>query len=229
MAAASCASVTGPDDDRPAGPQSAGPPLTALDTRPDTVEEWEPELSAPVPAADDEWAGGTGLDHRPMTPGRVVLIVAAWLVVTFLSMMLVLYGLEPLFQERTQNQLLAGYRKKVEFASNETGGLGGVSTPVLAPELGSPVAIIEIGRLQVQQVVVEGAQPLQTQAGPGQPGNSSIVGRRGTFGAPFRNLDKLEPDDPILVTTTQGQSVYKVVSVQTQRIVPTAVDAAASS
>ena len=48
--------------------------------------------------------------------------------------------------------------------------------------------------------------------------HAAIVGRRGTFGAPFRNLDKLEPDDPIVVTTTQGQAVYRVVSVEQQRI-----------
>ena len=137
-----------------------------------------------------------------------------------------LYGLEPLFQSRTQGQLLASYRAQIERSANETGGLGGVTVPTKAPELGAPVAILEIGRLELQQVVVEGAQSTQTQAGPGhvpgtaapgQPGNSVIVGRRGTFGAPFAKLGTLEPDDQIVVSTTQGQAVYQVVSVRDQQ------------
>ena len=211
--------------------------MTALDTRPET-ETTLPTESAPLDAADRTEETVAGSASPPPTPGRIILLVLAWLVVTILSMMLVLYGLEPLFQERTQSQMLDRYRLEVEHASNETGGLGGVTVPTLAPELGAAVGIVEIGRLQLQQVVVEGALPLQTQAGPGhvpgtagpgQPGNSAIVGRRGTFGAPFRNLGQLEIDDPILITTTQGQAVYKVVSVQQQRILPAAIDASAGA
>ncbi|MGH3392010.1 MAG: class E sortase, partial [Actinomadura sp.] len=87
---------------------------------------------------------------------------------------------------------------------------------------GEPVAIVQIPRMRLQQVVVEGADPRRTQAGPGhvpgtaglgQPGNSAVVGRRYGFGAPFRKLDELRPGDDIIVTTTQGQSLYKVLSV----------------
>lgn len=199
--------------------------MTALDIRPDLVTPVEADPNS-APASVD-WSAERTVAPAPPTPGRLVLLGVVWVVVAFVSMMLVLYGLEPIFQERTQSQLLSSYRLKIERAANETGGLGGVTVPTLAPELGSAVAIIEIGKLQIQQVVVEGAQSSQTQAGPGhvpgtagpgQPGNAAIVGRRGTFGAPFRNLDKLEPDDPIVVTTTQGQAVYRVASVSQQRI-----------
>ena len=152
----------------------------------ETVVIGESAPVAPIDANGGPAADGPGVSTPPSppSPGRIALLAAAWLVVTFLSMMLVLYGLEPLFQQRTQSQLLACYRLDVEHAANETGGLGGVTVPTFAPELGAPVGILEIGRLQLQQVVVEGALPDQTQAGPGhvpgtagpgQPGNSAIV------------------------------------------------------
>jgi sortase A len=50
---------------------------------------------------------------------------------------------------------------------------------------------------------------------PGQAGNAVVIGRRTTYGAPFRNLDALRAGDSIIVTTRQGQFLYTVVSSQT--------------
>jgi sortase A len=75
--------------------------------------------------------------------------------------------------------------------------------------------------VQLQQVVVEGVTPSLTAIGPGhvpgtaglgQPGNAVVVGRRGTFGGPFGELGSVRQGDRILVTTTQGQSIYVVDS-----------------
>jgi sortase A len=207
--------------------------VNAIDTRPEVVVVSPPAEPEAAPSGEiaEPRARAT---RKPITPDRAIGLGLIWLVVTCLSITLVLYGLEPLFQERTQSQLLTSYRAEIERAANETGGLGGVTVPTKAPELGSAVAVLEIGKLKLQQVVVEGALANQTQSGPGhipgtaapgQPGNSVIIGRRGTFGAPFADLDKLETEDAIVVTTTQGQVVYRVTSVQ-QQTIGVAVDGA---
>ncbi|MEJ5256042.1 sortase [Rhabdothermincola sp.] len=149
-------------------------------------------------------------------------LVAMWAGALLVSLALVIFAVEPVFQARRQATLLESYRARIERAANESSSLYGVTVPTKAPELGAPIAILEIGDLQVQQVVVEGATASQTRAGPGhvagtaapgQPGNSVVVGRRAGFGGPFGRLHELEPGARILVTTTQGQAVYTVTSV----------------
>lgn len=166
--------------------------------------------------------------REQLTGRRVTQFVVLWAVVTIACIALVTYGLEPLFQQRTQAKLLDQYRTSISKAAAQKGTLAGVVVPTDAPEPGAPVGILEIGAVKVQQVVVEGATAQQTQAGPGhvpgtagpgQPGNSVIVGRRATFGAPFGSLHQLEADDSIVVTTTQGQVLYKVSSVSKLSIV----------
>ncbi|MCA1691756.1 MAG: class E sortase, partial [Actinobacteria bacterium] len=45
---------------------------------------------------------------------------------------------------------------------------------------------------------------------PGHRGNAAIAGHRTTYGAPFYDVDELEPGDPIFVTTTSGRFRYEV-------------------
>ena len=45
---------------------------------------------------------------------------------------------------------------------------------------------------------------------PGEKGNAAIAGHRSTYGAPFANVDNLDPGDPITVTTLQGSFHYSV-------------------
>ena len=142
------------------------------------------------------------------------------------SFLLVLYFIEPLFQQRTQHELLASFRAEVSHAHFEL-TLPGSSTTNLAPSLGAPVAVLEIPGLRLRQTVVEGVGSTQTAKGPGhvpgtaglgQPGNAAVVGRRSTYGGPFRSLDSLHRGDKILVTTTQGQTVYSVSSVTNETV-----------
>tara|TARA_Y100000768_G_scaffold364032_1_gene324170 strand:- start:2608 stop:3381 length:774 start_codon:yes stop_codon:yes gene_type:complete len=46
---------------------------------------------------------------------------------------------------------------------------------------------------------------------PGMPGNSAIAGHRTTWGAPFGNIEKLEPGDEIKIQTIQGSFTYVVL------------------
>ena len=164
---------------------------------------------------------------RPIAPRAIAVAAAAWLVVTAIAVPLVLYGIGPMLEQRDQTALMSDYRVAIRQAAAQTNGLPGVELPTRAPETGSPVAILDIPDMKLEQVVVEGVGPQQTRrgpghvpgtAGPGQPGNSAIVARRSTFGGPFRPLGSLETGDEILVTTTQGQSIYVVTEVRSDEV-----------
>jgi sortase A len=182
-------------------------------------------------------AGTSGSSSATIERGTGFL-VALWCAVAIAGVGLVVYQLGPLLSSRDQRQLLSSYRTQVARASHETQGLQGVSTSTKAPELGSPVGVMEIGALRLQSVVVEGVSAAQTSEGPGhvpgtaglgQPGNSVVVGRRNGYGGPFADLSTLRKGDRILVTTTQGQSVYSVASVGNRTIVSTSDSSSSAS
>ena len=77
---------------------------------------------------------------------------------------------------------------------------------------------IEIARLGLSAVIVEGTdnKSLRRAVGhitgtglPGQPGNIGVAGHRDTFFRPLRNI---RPDDIIKLTTLHGDYRYRVVS-----------------
>lgn len=206
------------------------------------LEEWDDELERAEVRRPPSGAPAAAVTGRPagesVSSAQVVKLAALWSLVVLAGSVLVVYAVEPLFQQRAQASLLERYRTSVYQAAQEAQGLPGIEVPTKAPEPGAPVAVLEIGRMQLQQVVVEGVTPSQTQAGPGhvpgtagpgQPGNSVIVGRRGAFGGTFGQIAELQHGDKILVTTTQGQSVYLVDSVRDQTVTdePAATDAPA--
>ncbi len=95
-----------------------------------------------------------------------------------------------------------------------------------AAPTGSAVAIIKIPRIGAEKAVVQGVGVDDLKKGPGhypntpmpgQEGNAAIAGHRTTYGAPFYNLDELQPGDPILVTTVQGSFRYEVIETQIVR------------
>ena len=45
---------------------------------------------------------------------------------------------------------------------------------------------------------------------PGEHGNAAIAGHRTTYGAPFLDIDNLQPGDDVVATTYAGRFVYKV-------------------
>ncbi|HEY5579326.1 MAG TPA: sortase [Acidimicrobiia bacterium] len=91
--------------------------------------------------------------------------------------------------------------------------------PEPAPEVGEPVGRITIARIGVDHVLMEGVDRGTLKSGPGhmpwtplpgQPGNAVISGHRTTYGAPFFDLDQVEPGDLIEVETLRGVHVYAV-------------------
>jgi sortase A len=84
---------------------------------------------------------------------------------------------------------------------------------------GSPEGLVRIPAIGVDQVFVEGTGTAELRRGPGhysgtpmpgQPGNAALAGHRTTYGAPFNQLDRLRPGDPILITTSLGSFRYDV-------------------
>ncbi|MER7004957.1 sortase [Dactylosporangium sp. NPDC000555] len=85
--------------------------------------------------------------------------------------------------------------------------------------LGTPVAVLRIPALRVDEVVFEGTTGGVLMGGPGhqrdsalpgQAGTAIIMGRTASYGGPFRGLQRLVPDDRITVLTGQGEATYRV-------------------
>jgi sortase A len=124
-------------------------------------------------------------------------------------------------ERRSQRALRASLTEML----NSGAGLGrdakGNSTPIMT---GTAVALLDIPRIDLHKVVVEGASAESLKKGPGvisssvlpgQPGQTIVVGRRTTFGAPFRHLDVLAAGDEIQATTPFGKFNYKVSETHT--------------
>jgi sortase A len=91
------------------------------------------------------------------------------------------------------------------------------------PLRGDALGKLLMPSIGVSEYVVEGTDADSLRKGPGhypdtplpgQRGTSAIAGHRTTYGAPFRNLDKLEKGDRIVVELPYGTFVYRVDKTQ---------------
>lgn len=87
------------------------------------------------------------------------------------------------------------------------------------PAEGEGFARMIVDKIGLDAVVFQGVDPATLRLGPGhmshtplpgQPGNAVISGHRTTYGAPFFDLDQLEPGDIIEVETAIGVHRYEV-------------------
>jgi len=152
---------------------------------------------------------------RPQDPTLVAVssaftmigLVACWVVLQ----MLVLGGVS---QAREQTLLYTELRE----------GLAAATVPVEGPiDPGTPVALMEIPGLDLEQVVIEGTASGDLLAGPGhlrgsvlpgQEGSSVVYGRSATYGGPFGDIATLQVGDPITVTMAQGVKTFSVIGVR---------------
>jgi sortase A len=91
-----------------------------------------------------------------------------------------------------------------------------------APEVpaeGEWVGTIEIPKIGIDKVFVEGTGREDLKKGPGhypgtplpgQAGNAAIAGHRTTYGHPFFDLDQLGAGDKIITTSPAGRYTYEV-------------------
>jgi sortase A len=183
---------------------------TRLDAiRTSLVENSAPEeaLVASIATGPAELALAKPIDWMAVG-GQVLMLVGVGL----LAFVLFVFGLTWLSERRSQHNLMQKFKAEAAVGKLPVGGQ--------IPE-GSPVALLDIPRLGVHQVVVEGTDAVRTEAGPGhlrssplpgQRGNAVIAGRRTTYGAPFLHLDELRPGNTVTVTTGEGVQRYVISS-----------------
>jgi sortase A len=87
------------------------------------------------------------------------------------------------------------------------------------PLPGDAIGRLEIPAIGVSEYVVEGTDTANLRKGPGhypdtplpgQPGTVAVAGHRTTYGAPFRDIDKLRRGHRALFDTPYGRFVYRV-------------------
>jgi LPXTG-site transpeptidase (sortase) family protein len=181
-----------------------------VDERPALLERPQPAPAGAVTAVRPEFR----------LAGQVLAIIAV-LALSFLSELTVLGNLR---HDRDQAQLAGRFRIELaqgpDFGLAPVGPLDDANKPLAA---GAPVALLEIPSLGLREVVGEGTSSGTTMSGPGhrrdtplpgQVGISVIVGRRATYGGPFKSISHLRAGDKITVTTGQGKHSFVVFAVR---------------
>lgn len=193
----------GPDDGASLPPVSLVKPPPPVVPAGKSVWEYDPPPSAPAAPLDPSLAAL-----------RQVFVTLALLALGFLIELTLLGGLQ---HDRNQAQAFAELR--IQLADG-TAPVGPTDFEGRVLDAGTPVAILEIPRLDLTEVVLEGPTARVMMSGPGhqrdsvlpgQVGTAVVLGRRGAFGGPFRDLDELSAGDPIVVTTGQGRHEFTVL------------------
>ncbi len=137
----------------------------------------------------------------------VLAVVALWVLVQLLL-------LSSTSQARAQYLLYGELRGALAAATAPTGG---------AIDPGTPVALLTIPALGLNEVVVEGTASGDLRSGPGhrrdtvlpgQRGVALVYGRASTYGGPFRHLADLRVGDEVRTQTAQGPALYKVTGLR---------------
>jgi sortase A len=150
---------------------------------------------------------------RPRPVYSTALCILAAVLLGFVAQVTLVGALQ---HSSDQRRAYDHFRSDLALATAPVGqtGLDGKVLP-----LGTLVAILEIPRLGVSEVVGEGTTSTVLRSGPGhrrdtvlpgQAGASVILGRQATYGGPFGHLKDLVIGDKIVVTTGQGRHVYTV-------------------
>jgi sortase A len=164
-------------------------------------------------------AGPTSAELRYQLelPEAIIVTLRALACLVVLLLWLVTYAmfLSGLGEQHAQHVLYAKLR--VELA-DQTVPIGG---PI---RNGAPIAVLNAPKAGLHgAVVVEGTSSSDLQKGvghwvtsvlPGQIGQSVLLGKSVTFGAPFGDVTKLAKGDPLTVTTGQGVASYTVTGVR---------------
>jgi len=169
-----------------------------------------------------------------MAVGRI-LLVAGILILMFIPYLLWGTGLMTAHSQDLLRQQFRADQHRAGVTTSTTPPKKTAAPAQLAPTqpdppIGSAVGTIDIPKIGLEMVVVEGTDEIRLQQGPGhypgtplpgEAGNAAIAGHRTTYLHPFYNLNELNPGDAIFITTTQGAFQYDVTS--SQAVPPTDV------
>jgi sortase A len=150
---------------------------------------------------------------------RAVLVVVLVISVSLLLQLVVVSNLQ---QRASQQRTFDRFRSELATGTAPIGPAGVDGRQLAA---GTPVAYMEIPAIGLRQVIGEGTAAGTLFAGPGhrrdsplpgQEGVSVVLGRRASFGGPFRRLGDLETGALIRVTTGQGEFEYRVAGLRAE-------------
>jgi sortase A len=165
-----------------------------------------------------------GVPEDPAPPEPESLQIASTaltiLAVLLLGFVVQLVFLSRIEHYRSQRLAYANFRNELAQGTAPVGALDNNGKPV---KLGEPVALLEIPRIGIREVVGQGTTSGVLMLGPGhrrdtampgEAGVSVIMGRRAAYGAPFARLSGLLTGDRISVTTGQGVQQFAVLDVR---------------
>jgi sortase A len=198
------------ESDQSAGEPPGPPPLNVADVLGSSGTVGKP----PRPSLLKRWFKSVRAGLAVLVRPRVAGVLVFGLGVLIILLLGYVYVFTPVSEQRAQHTLLQ------EITANPAKTFD-LAVGKIPPE-GSPVAIIEIPSLHLDQAVVEGtnAQDLRSGPGhlpstalPGQAGNAVIMARRATYGAPFGGIGTLHKGAVITVVDGYGTYHYRVVGV----------------
>ena len=178
----------------------------------------DPSLGSPAEVPSTR-AGRAGDRRAAATAGRTLLISAALTILGALLLggVLEITVLGSLKHARAQT---VHYGELREQLAKSIAPVGPTDSDGARLALGAPVAILEIPKLNLREVVGEGTTAgvlidgpghLRSSVLPGQVGISTVYGRQAAYGGPFGRLVDLRPGDQFTVITGQGLHRYKVI------------------
>ena len=154
--------------------------------------------------------------------GRVLITVGV-LILLFAVYLLWGTGIYTSQQQHRLRQQFAAALHRVDTRTPASTAPG--TTTTTAPPsnaslvAGDAVARIQIPKIGLDYIVVNGVGVDDLRKGPGhypdtplpgQVGNAAIAGHRTTYGHPFGDIDQLGSGDPIMLQTLQGSFTYRV-------------------
>ncbi len=154
-----------------------------------------------------------GLKRKALYRGLIVLGVM--MVLAGISLIAgtfaYLHGTDRRFRE-SQQQLLRVFEEDMGEGVEERKDLlpGDAVARIWAPSIGLDAVVVELGGLEDIENLKRGPGHVPGTALPGEPGNCVISGHRTTYGAPFRDIDRLKPGDPVILQTKKGLYEYRV-------------------
>lgn len=166
-------------------------------------------------------------------PVRRALRWAEWMLLAAGVAMLAYCGFALIDAWTFQNRELHDLERARDERHDSRQAIAPASTKNLPAASNGLIGRIEISRLGLSAIIMEGTghTTLRRAAGhisgtalPGQPGNVGISGHRDTFFRPLRNI---RANDMITLTTLRGEYRYRVVS--TKVVSPSDVRVLASS
>jgi sortase A len=187
--------------------------VVAPANEPGATVVWVPAQSQPRPRRP-----------RRTAPPAVQVISTA---ITLLSVVLLGFAVyigfvARLHHDRAQFVAYANFRKDLAQATAPTGQMKPTDSTKLL-DLGTPVAVLEIPKLHLKEVVFEGTSGAVLENGPGhvrttpmpgQAGVGQIMGRATMYGGPFGKLSTLVPGDTFRVITGLGVQQFRVLDVR---------------